>query len=112
MMCYEKPKNWGIYVGKVTNYDGKRYITIDDVSNIHIGDGIEIWNSSNNSPSTIVSEIIGNKIGRIHGEINIGDKVYKTLDKALNQRLRETFSRGFVVHSKVNVKAYIKKICY
>lgn len=109
MMCYEKPKNWGIYVGKVTNYDGKRYITIDDVSNIHIGDGIEIWNSSNNSPSTIVSEIIGNKIGRIHGEINIGDKVYKTLDKALNQRLRETFSRGFVVHSKVNVKAYIKK---
>ncbi len=109
MMCYEKPKNWGIYVGKVTSYDGKRYITVDNISNIHIGDGIEIWNNSNNSPSTIVSEIIGNKIGRIHGEINIGDKIYKTLDKALNQRLRETFSRGFVVHSKVDVKAYIKK---
>lgn len=109
MMCYEKPKNWGIYVGKVTNYDGKRYITLDDVSKIHIGDGIEIWNNSNNSPSTIVSEIVGNKIGRIHGEINVGDKVYKTLDKALNQKMRESFSRGFVVHSKVNVKAYIKK---
>ena len=24
MMCYEKPKNWGTYVGKVTAYDGKR----------------------------------------------------------------------------------------
>ena len=22
MMCYEKPKNWGIYVGKVKSYDG------------------------------------------------------------------------------------------
>lgn len=109
MMCYEKPKNWGIYVGKVTNYDGKRYVTLDNVSSLHIGDGIEIWNNSNNSPSTIISELIGNKVGRIHGEINIGDRVYKTLDKVLNQKMRETFSRGFVVHSKVDVKAYIKK---
>lgn len=108
MMCYEKPKNWGIYVGKVTNYDGKRYITIDNISKLHIGDGIEIWNNSNNSPSTIISEIIGNKIGRIHGEIHIGDKVYKTLDKALNQKMHESFSRGFVVHSKVSLKAIFK----
>lgn len=109
MMCYEKPKNWGMYVGKIINYDGKRYITLDDASNVHMGDGIEIWNNSNNSPSTIVSEIIGNKIGRIHGKINAGDKVYKTLDKALNQKMRESFSRGFVVHSKVDLKAYIKR---
>lgn len=109
MMCYEKPKNWGIYVGKVTNYDGKRYVTLDNVSSLHIGDGIEIWNNSNSSPSTIISELIGNKVGRIHGEINIGDRVYKTLDKVLNQKMRETFSRGFVVHSKVDVKAYIKR---
>ena len=108
MMCYEKPKNWGIYVGKVTNYDGKKYITIDNVSKLHIGDGIEIWNNSNNSPSTIISEIIGNKIGRIHGEIHIGDKVYKTLDKSLNQKMHESFSRGFVVHSKVSLKAIFK----
>lgn len=109
MMCYEKPKNWGVYIGKVTNYDGKRYITLDNISNLNIGDGIEIWNNSNNSPSTIISEIVGNKIGRIHGEIHIGDKVYKTLDKNLNQKMRESFSRGFVVHSKVNVVAQIKE---
>ena len=24
MMCYEKPKNWGVYVGRVVKYDGKR----------------------------------------------------------------------------------------
>ncbi|MBO5142413.1 MAG: U32 family peptidase [Clostridia bacterium] len=109
MMCYEKPKNWGLYIGKVTNYDGKRYITIDDVSNINIGDGIEIWNGTNESPSTIVSEIIGNKIGRIHGKINIGDKVYKTSDKALNQKARESFSRGFVRRSPVSLKIFIQK---
>ena len=109
MMCYEKPKNWGVYVGKVTNYDKKRYITIDNASSISIGDGIEIWNGSNDSPSTIVSEIINNKIGRIHGNINIGDKIYKTSDKSLNQKAKESYSRGFVRHSPVNLKALIKK---
>lgn len=107
MMCYEKPKNWGTYVGKVTAYDGKRYIELDDISKIQIGDGIEVWNNDNNSPSTIVSEIVKNKIGRIHGNIHIGDKVYKTLDKNLNARARETFSRGFVIHTPVDVEVSI-----
>ena len=109
MMCYEKPKNWGLYVGKVTNYDGKRYITLDNASNINIGDGIEIWNCTNESPSTIVSELIGNKIGRIHGNINIGDKVYKTSDKSLNQTARESFTRGFVRRSPVSLAISILK---
>lgn len=102
-MSYEKPKHWGTYVGKVLTYDGKRYITIDDVSKLNIGDGIEIWNNSNNSPSTIVSELIKNKVGRIHGNINPGDKVYKTLDKSLNQKAHESFSRGFVKKSPIDV---------
>lgn len=107
MMCFEKPKNWGIYVGKVTSYDGKRYITLDNLDGLNIGDGIEIWNNSNNSPSTIISEIVKNKIGRIHGDIHVGDKVYKTLDKALNQKVRESFSRGFIRHSPVNLSVSI-----
>lgn len=109
VMCYEKPKHWGTYVGKVTAYDGKRYITLDDISKINIGDGIEVWNGSNNSPSTIVSEIVKNKIGRIRGEIHVGDKVYKTSDKALNQKARETFSRGFVRKSNVCISLKILK---
>lgn len=109
VMCYEKPKHWGTYVGKVTSYDGKRYITLDDLSKINIGDGIEVWNGANNSPSTIVSEIVKNKIGRIHGEINVGDKVYKTSDKALNQKARETFTRGFVKKTPVSIELKILK---
>lgn len=109
MMCYEKPKNLGIYVGKVTAYDGKRYIEISNKENLNIGDGIEILNGENTSPSTIISEIIGNKIGRIHGKINIGDKVYKTSDKNLMKLARESFSRNFVKKSKINMTVTIKQ---
>lgn len=108
MMCYEKPKNWGIYLGKVTNYDGKRYIQIDNINDLNIGDGIEIWNGENSSPSTIVSELIGNKIGRISGNIHIGDKVYKTSSKALMTKAKESYSRNFVKKSLVDVKAIIQ----
>lgn len=111
MMCYEKPKNWGIYLGTVKSYDGKRYITIAHDSNspkLEIGDGIEIWNHSNTSPSTVISEIEGNKIGRIHGEIHIGDKVYRTSSKSLNQKAKETYSRGFVRHTPVDISIELK----
>jgi len=108
MMCYEKPKHWGIYVGKVTNYDGKKYIKIDTNDTLHIGDGIEIWNGENESPSTIISELTNGKIGRIHGNIHIGDKVYKTYDKTLMQRSKESFSRGFVRKQPINVELTIE----
>lgn len=107
MMCYEKPKNWGIYIGKVIAYDGKKYITLNDTSNIHIGDGIEVWNNSLESPSTIVSEIVGNKIGRISGNIKPGNLVYKTLDKQLNKEAKESYSRGFKKHSNINLEIKI-----
>lgn len=115
MMCYEKPKNWGIYVGKITAYDGKRYIEISNKNNLNIGDGIEVWNNENTPPSTIISEIEGNKIGRIRGNIHIGDKVYKTSDKALMKSARESFSRNFVKKSKIDMNVTIRKdepICF
>ena len=107
MMCYEKPKHWGLYVGKVISYDGKRYITVSNAEKLHIGDGIEIWNKSNNSPSTIVSEIIGNKIGRITGNIRSGDLVYKTSDKELNVNAKESYSRGFKKRTNIDMQISI-----
>ncbi len=115
MMCYEKPKNWGIYIGKVTSYDGKRYIEVSNKAELNIGDGIEIWNNENTPPSTIISEIEGNKIGRIHGNIHVGDKVYKTSDKNLMKAARESFSRNFIKKSPIDMKVKIKKdepICF
>ncbi len=109
MMSYERPKNWGIYVGKVLAYDGKRYIKISGQEQIHIGDGIEILNGENTPPSTIVSEIEKDKIGRIHGNIHVGDEVYKTSDKELMKTARESFSRNSTRKTPITVKAVIQK---
>lgn len=109
LMCYEKPKNWGIYIGRVTHYDGKKYMKLDSTANLNIGDGIEVWNGANNSPSTIVSYLTNNTVGNISGNIHVGDKVYKTSDKALMQKARESYSRGFVKKSKINLDVTINE---
>ncbi len=115
VMCYEKPKNWGLFVGKVISYDERNSVTVSADSNIDlkVGDGIEIWNGSNESPSCIISNLTKTngkyKIERIHGEIHKGDKVYRTLSKELNQQAKESYSRGFRVHKKVDVSLEIKK---
>ena len=113
VMCYEKPKNWGIYIGTVIKYDGKNEIEITNENNVDLinGDGIEIWNDENESPSSIISSVEklknGNyKISRIHGNINAGNKVYRTSSKELNAKAIESFSRGFNRHNKVDCKIY------
>ncbi len=115
VMCYEKPKNWGLYIGKVLSYDNKNSISISNEGNIDliVGDGIEIWNGQNESPSCVISNLVktnkGFEISRIHGNISIGDKVYRTSSKALNQKAKESYSRGFVRHNKVDCKITIKE---
>ena len=109
MMSYERPKNWGIYIGNVLSYDGKRYITVSNGQQIHIGDGIEIISEGNIFPSTIVSEIEGEKIGRIHGNIHVGDKVYKTSDKELMKKMRESYSRNSTRKTAISMKVEILK---
>ncbi len=115
MMCYEKPKNWGLYVGKVLEYDGRRIIktTNEGKIDLEIGDGIEVWNGSNESPSCLISELNttknGYEIGRIFGEIEVGNKVYRTSSKVLNQKAKESYSRGFRVHKKVDATITISK---
>jgi len=108
-MCYEKPKNWGIYIGKIINYDGKKTIEVANENGLEIinGDGIEVWNGNNESPSFIVSFIKQKKnsilLGNIHGNIKTGDKVYRTSSKLLNEKALESFSRGFKRHEKIDV---------
>lgn len=106
MMCFEKPKNWGIYLGDALEYDrftGMLKIKLGE--KLSIGDGIEVWNGELESPGTIVSEIklngknitasnIGDvvSLGYIKGKISKGDKVYKTSDRSLNAFARETYT--------------------
>ncbi|MBR3281329.1 MAG: U32 family peptidase [Clostridia bacterium] len=115
VMCYDKPKNWGLYVGKVLSYNGKNTITISNDGNLDliVGDGIEVWNGQNESPSCIISKVSKNKkgyeISRIYGKISVGDKVYRTSSKVLNQKAHESFSRGFARHKKLDAKFEMHK---
>jgi putative protease len=106
MMSFEKPKNWGVYLGETVSYQpGSKLLKIKLNSDIGIGDGVEIWNKDDESPGNIITEIRVNgkntgsaqkgqtvEIGSLSGKIAKGVKVYKTSDKKLNEAARESFS--------------------
>jgi len=108
MMCYEKPKNWGIYLGKVISYDKyKRTVKLKLEDTLSIGDGVEVWNGEDEQPGNIITEIkVKGKnsnqaekgsiaeVGSISGSIGKGNMVFKTSDKKLNTQARETFAEG------------------
>lgn len=113
LICRERPKHWGRFLGKVIDYDRKRKLVrvkLDDALNM--GDGVEIVNES--LPGNIVTYIERDKlqvksakpgdivyVGDITGIINKGDKVYKISDKNLNLSLRKVLDGKF--HRKVPV---------
>lgn len=105
MMAYEKPKNWGLHLGEVLEYDWTaKTVKVKLKEDIAIGDGMEVWNGEEVSPGTIVTDIrVGGKpvkeakkgeiaaLGSVKGKISRGDKVYKTSSKLLTQSARESF---------------------
>ncbi|HHV95340.1 MAG TPA: U32 family peptidase [Clostridiaceae bacterium] len=123
MMSFEKPKNWGVYLGTVISYDSKmKQAKIKLEDSLSIGDGIEIWNKDEGeSPGTVVSEIIRNKVnvreavagdsvlvGRISGKIERGNKVYKTSSKELTEEARRTWMHGYKRFVPISGELYIK----
>ncbi len=116
MMSYEKPKNWGIWLGNVISYD-RASMTLKLVlkTDISMGDGIEVWNGEEQSPSTVVTglELNGRRVDTakagetvcirsVKGNISKDNKVYKTSDKRLNNMALETISGKF--YRKVLIK--------
>mgnify|MGYP001021503516 CR=1 FL=1 len=117
MMCYEKPKNWGIYIGNVISFNkATGILKMKMTEDLSIGDGIEVFNGENINPGTVVTYIRtedGKKnfarkgdiayVGDIKGNIPNGCKVYRTSSKALNIRAGETFdSKSFTRKVKIN----------
>ncbi len=106
LIACQKPKNWGIYLGEVFSYNkDSRKIRLKLKEDLSNGDGIEVWNGEDESPGGVVSEIrvdgIRRKtaqkgelaeLGSLEGKIHKGDKVYKTSDKNLAVKARESFS--------------------
>ena len=123
MMCFEKPKNWGIYLGETMSYDRtSNSVRIKLEEDLALGDGVEVWNGENDSPGALVSEIRLNgkrvdtalknsivDIGSIKGRVAKGNKVYKTSDRMLNEIAKETYSgknfKKIFINGKITLKS-------
>lgn len=112
----EKPNNTGIFLGTISNYNGnKGHITFLLEDTISIGDTITF----EHEPTTYkISELISNNknletcnlktkitVGRMKGNIHIGDKIFKLADKKLTKIAQESYSKEFV---KTSLNCYLE----
>lgn len=102
MMSIEKPKNWGVYIGKIIYVNPRNEkVEIQLEDELSRGDGIEIWTQPDNIGYTVESMTVkGNPVDTVAAGyrtvINYkggkkGDKVYKTSDIKLNKVLEMTY---------------------
>lgn len=102
----EKPNNMGLYLGNVSNYNSnKGHITLKLNEELNIGDVISFENESS---KYTVSELMDNKninipvgklntivkVGRMKGNIKVGDKIYKLTDKNIIDNAKLTYTQN------------------
>ena len=111
----EKQNNMGIYLGKIKKFNSnKGLITLTLNDNLEIGDSIfaeketsnytisELMKNDKNIKQGISGETV--TFGRMKGNINIGDKIYKTASKKLTSFATESFSKEFKkIHLDCNI---------
>ncbi len=115
----ELASNTGFYLGRVQNFkESKGYITLKLENPLSIGDKVSI-----NSDNYTISELMKGKenirftkkgdivtIGRIKGNIKIGQKLYKIQSKILNDDISPTFEENKEFRkTKLNITVNIKK---
>lgn len=115
----DKPNNMGLFLGRVEKYNkNKGYITVKLQEPIEIGDTISlekengIYNISElmfkdkNIKETFINQTV--TIGRMKGNINLGDKIYKMSSKKLKLLFQETIKNE---QKKINLncKVIIKR---
>ena len=99
----EKPNNMGLYVGNVAGYNKQKgHIKLLLNENLAIGDTINFEKENTKytiselmlNNTNIVQANIGNKvvIGRMKGNIHIGDKIYKLSSKTQLENAQKSYS--------------------
>ncbi|MBR5640432.1 MAG: U32 family peptidase [Muribaculaceae bacterium] len=87
MASLNTPKSQGEYLGKVVTINGNSII-LDTSTPLANGDGLSFIDSNGNYDGVRVNKVSGNRIFlKEQCEINRGDKVYRTFDKAYNDLL-------------------------
>ncbi|EYE89455.1 peptidase U32 [Fervidicella metallireducens AeB] len=98
MMSYERPKHWGVYLGKVIGCKEK-FADIKLEKSLKVGDGVEIFGKNIGAPISSIKINGRNVESAKPGDIiNIylegaskGDRIYKTLDAELYKEAEESF---------------------
>lgn len=99
----EKPNNMGLYIGNVAGYNrAKGHIKVLLNEKLAIGDSINF--EKENTKYTISELMLGNSniphadvgqkvvIGRMKGNIHVGDKIYKLSSKSLLDKAKQSYS--------------------
>mgnify|MGYP003304418639 CR=1 FL=1 len=102
----EKPNNMGIYIGNVANYNSnKGHITLNLNDDLKIGDTIsfekeetkyrisELMSGKKNIDYATTGQLV--TIGRMKGNINPGDKIYKLESKTLTAKAKASYNGEF-----------------
>lgn len=103
----EKPNNMGIYIGTISKYNpNKGHITFKSNDILNIGDTItfekeetkykisELMVNSKNTPQNNIEDLV--TIGRMKGNIHIGDKIYKISSKKLSDNAMISYSQEYI----------------
>ena len=116
----EKPSNMGIYLGTIKKYNSnKGHITLQLEEDLELGDSISV---SNEASKYLVSELmiknVNQKkvsantevtIGRMKGNIKVGDKVYRISSKALSDFAKASYDNCENKKIPLNCAVTIKK---
>ena len=119
-----KSNNMGIYLGTIANFNNnKGHISFTTVDTVSIGDRISVENKKHETATYTISELMINdknvphayngdkiKIGRMKGDISVGDKIYKISDKSLSTQAIETLSKE-LRKIDLNSKMIVKRDC-
>ncbi len=111
----ERPSNQGIYIGNISNYNPKKgLVTFTTNSSIKIGDNFTYEGETHRytiSELMIDGENVkyaseGQKvtIGRIKGDIKLGDKLYKLSDSENNKNIAEFIKKE---NKKIKLNAHL-----
>ena len=118
----EKSNNMGIFLGTISNFNNnKGHISFTTADTLSIGDKIGIENKNHETSLYTISELMINeknvpkasagdkvKIGRMKGNIFVGNKIYKMSDKQLSSTAIDTLNKE---NRKIdlNCKMVVKK---
>lgn len=99
----DRPNNRGVMIGQVVKqYPDEQRVIIRLERELHCGDGIEIWTRNGANPAAVVENILlnGQRVENarpgdiinfeVRGRCHSGDPVYRTHDRMLIDRARET----------------------